>query len=250
MYFLSAIKHFLKGIIYFPKRIWAFFPFLAQWFRFKSKNDKRFSLRYRDMYPCLKDKLTTTPFDHHYTYHPAWAARVLAKTNPQSHIDISSILNFSAIASAFIPMKFYDYRPAHLQLNNFESGFADLQKLPFENSSVESISCMHTIEHIGLGRYGDPLDAQGDLKAIEELKRVARPNGSILFVTPVGQPKIAFNAHRIYSFEQIIDYFEGCELVEFALIPDEGGLINNADPALVKIQKYGCGCFWFKKKLL
>ena len=248
MYIFSFIKHTGRSIIYFPKRVALFFSFLGQWFRFKSKDDKRFSLRYRDLYPCLKDRLTTTPFDQHYTYHPAWAARVLSKTQPTLHIDISSILHFSAVTSAFIPMKFYDYRPAHLQLDNYESGFADLKKLPFETNSVESISCMHTIEHIGLGRYGDELDVKGDLKAIEELKRVTRPNGTILFVTPIGQPMIAFNAHRIYSFEQIIEYFAGCELIEFALIPDEGGLVINPDPALVKIQQYGCGCFWFKKK--
>jgi SAM-dependent methyltransferase len=248
MYILSAIKRAGKSFINFPRRVGSFFSFLVQWFRFRRKNDKRFSLRYRDIHPCLKDKVISTPFDQHYTYHPAWAARVLAKTQPKLHIDISSILNFSTVTSAFIPIKFYDYRPAHLQLTNYESDFADLKKLPFENNSVESISCMHTIEHIGLGRYGDELDIKGDLKAIEELKRVTQPNGDILFVTPVGNPKIEFNAHRIYSFEQIIDYFEGCDLLEFALIPDSGGLIINPDPLLVKIQKYGCGCFWFKKK--
>ncbi len=249
MYILSATKRFAKSIIRIPKRVVIFFSFLAQWFSFRRKNDKRFSLRHRDLYPCLKDKLTTTPFDQHYTYHPAWAARVLAKTQPKLHIDISSILNFSAITSAFIPIKFYDYRPAHLQLNNFESGFVDIKKLPFENNSVESISCMHTIEHIGLGRYGDALDVKGDLKAIDELIRVTQPNGTILFVTPIGKPRIEFNAHRIYSYEQIVEYFATCELEEFALIPDAGGLIINPDPSLAKEQKYGCGCFWFKKKI-
>jgi SAM-dependent methyltransferase len=250
MYILSAIKRTGKTIIFFPKRVGIFFSFLAQWFRFRSKNDKRFRLRYRDLHPCLKDRVTTTPFDQHYTYHPAWAARVLARTRPKLHIDISSILNFSAVTSAFIPIKFYDYRPAHLQLNNFESDFADLKQLPFENNSIESVSCMHTIEHIGLGRYGDDLDVKGDVKAIDELKRVTKPNGDILFVTPVGKPKLEFNAHRIYSYEQIVDYFEGCELIEFSLIPDKGGLILNAEPGSVKDQKYGCGCFWFKKKLV
>jgi SAM-dependent methyltransferase len=248
MYILSFIKRSGKTVLNFPKRVASFFSFIAQWFSFRNNNDKRFPLRHRDIHPCLKDRVTITPFDQHYTYHPAWAARVLAKTQPKLHIDISSILSFSAVASAFIPVKFYDYRPAHLQLNNFESGFADLKKLPFETSSLESVSCMHTIEHIGLGRYGDELDVQGDIKAIEELKRVTRPGGTILFVTPVGRPKIEFNAHRIYSFEQIMDYFKGTDLVEFALIPDAGGLIVHADPALVKEQKYGCGCFWFKKR--
>lgn len=247
MYILSAIKRCGKWIINIPKRVGSFFTFLAQWFRFRRKSDNRFTIRYRDVYPRLNDKVTTTPFDQHYTYHPAWAARVLAKTQPKLHIDISSILQFSAITSAFIPIKFYDYRPAHLQLNNFESDFADLKKLPFENNSIESVSCMHTIEHIGLGRYGDELDAKGDLKAIAELMRVTQPGGTILFVTPVGSPRIEFNAHRIYSFEQIIGYFEGCELIEFALIPDTGGLLINPDPSLVKVQKYGCGCFWFKR---
>lgn len=248
MYIFSLGKKILKSPIIFFKRTGALFPFIVQWYRFRSKNDKRFRLRYRDLHPCLTDRMSTTPFDQHYTYHPAWAARVLAKTKPALHIDISSILNFSAVTSAFVPIKFYDYRPAHLQLNNFESDFADLKKLPFETNSIESISCMHTIEHIGLGRYGDELDVKGDIKAIDELKRVTKPNGDILFVTPVGKPKIEFNAHRIYSYEQVIEYFEGCELVEFALIPDAGGLIANADAGLVKDQEYGCGCFWFKKK--
>jgi SAM-dependent methyltransferase len=164
------------------------------------------------------------------------------------HYDISSILSFSSICSAFVPIKFYDYRPAKLQLDNFDSEFADLKMLPFITDSVESISCMHTIEHIGLGRYGDALDPEGDIIAIQELIRVTKPGGNILFVTPVGKPRIEFNAHRVYSFEQIIDYFKDCDLNEFSLIPDSGGLITNADPSVVGNQKYGCGCFWFKKK--
>jgi hypothetical protein len=111
---------------------------------------------------------------------------------------------------------------------------------------------MHVIEHIGLGRYGDPIDPDGDIKSINELKRVVAPGGSVLFVVPVGRPKIEFNAHRIYSYEQIIGYFSGMELKEFSLVPDnyvETGLIVNADPSLVQHQTWGCGCFWFKKPL-
>lgn len=106
---------------------------------------------------------------------------------------------------------------------------------------------MHTVEHVGLGRYGDQLDPSGDLKSIAELKRVLKPGGNLLFVTPVGKPRIEFNAHRIYSYEQILEYFSPLTLNEFSLIPDAGGLISNADPAMVKDQRYACGCFWFKK---
>ncbi len=111
---------------------------------------------------------------------------------------------------------------------------------------------MHTVEHIGLGRYGDPLDPDGDLKAVSELKRVTAPSGDILFVVPVGKSRLMFNAHRIYSYAQIREYFgEDFELRDFFLIPDNAvahGVIYNATEKDADKQSYGCGCFWFRKK--
>jgi len=151
--------------------------------------------------------------------------------------------------SAFVPVKFYDYRPAEMNLDNLSSEKADLRNLPFKDESISSLSCMHTVEHIGLGRYGDPIDPAGDLKAISELKRVLARDGNLLFVVPVGRPKIMFNAHRIYSYSQILDLFSDLKLMEFSLIPDgsEQGIIINAGEAQADEQAYGCGCFWFKK---
>lgn len=203
-----------------------------------------------DFYPCMDDNTVTTAFDPHYLYHPAWAARRIKEANPLKHIDISSILCFSTLVSAFIPVDFYDYRPAGIKLKGLSVGSADLCNLHFDSNSIDSLSCMHTIEHIGLGRYGDPIDSNGDLKAITELSRVLAPGGRLYFVTPVGKPKICFNAHRIYSYEQILSYFSNLSLVEFSLIPDDGyksGVIQNANPNLVNIQNYGCGCFIFTK---
>lgn len=243
-----AIQTAKKVLIRYPKTIGRFFQYTAQFRKLKKETGDRFPFRVKDAYPCLEDALKFTPFDQHYTYHPAWAARKLAQIKPAEHVDISSILSFSTIVSAFVPVKFYDYRPAQLGLNNLASDFADLLQLPFADNSVASLSCMHTVEHIGLGRYGDPLDAEGDLKAIAELKRVLRPGGNLLFVTPVGRPLVQFNAHRVYSFEQITTYFGPLALKEFSLVPDSGGLVESADPKLVAQQKYGCGCFWFIKE--
>lgn len=94
-------------------------------------------------------------------YHPAWALRILQKTMPKIHVDISSSIYFIAMASAFVPIKFFDYRPALLNLSNVETGYADITELPFDDNSVESLSCMHVVEHIGLERYGDPLNPKG-----------------------------------------------------------------------------------------
>jgi len=248
--------HLLKKVYKTSKNI-LFSPFvLRDYFTFRVKiksveNKPRFSLFLKDFYPCLGDKTATTSFDTHYVYHTSWAARVLATTKPHEHVDLSSSLYFCGIASAFVPTKFYDYRPAKLNLSNLESRHADLMALPFADNSVKSLSCMHTIEHIGLGRYGEPIDPDADLKAINELIRVLAHGGNLLFVTPIGKPRIQFNAHRVYSYEQILSYFKNLDLKEFSLVPDntkETGMIYNATKQQADEQIYGCGCFWFIKK--
>mgnify|MGYP003819059793 FL=1 len=156
---------------------------------------------------------------------------------------------FCSIVSAFIPVKFYDFRPAQLKLNNLSCKYVDLTNIQFESNSIQSISCMHTVEHIGLGRYGDTMDPDGDKKAINELKRVLARNGNLLFVVPIGKPKIMYNAHRIYSYDMIMEYFKDFQLQNFSLVPDDPKLefINNASKEIADNQNYGCGCFWFKK---
>jgi len=223
--------------------------FKKDFLRFKkfSKKDNRFNINWKDKYPCLYNNTEKTKFDAHYIYHPAWAARILTKTKPSKHIDISSSLHFCSLISAFVPVEFYDFRPAELNLSNLITKKGDVTSLPFESKSIKSLSCMHTIEHIGLGRYGDKLDPEGDLKAIKELKRVLAINGNLLFVVPVGKPKIMFNAHRIYSYNQIVEYFNDFELKDFSLITDKGDFIQNSNKETSDNQKYGCGCFWFKK---
>jgi hypothetical protein len=237
--------------VYKKIRVFSFTPLiLKDFFSFKKKNiDGRFPLSLKNVYPQPFEKTFSTHFDRHYVYHTSWAARKLKEINPEFHIDISSSLYFSGIVSAFVPVEFYDYRPAELKLSNFKSKAADLLDIPFDDNSMRSLSCMHVVEHIGLGRYGDKLDPEGDLKAIKELKRVVSKGGSLLFVVPMGEPKIMFNAHRVYSYEQIVEYFSDFTIKEFAFIPEKKGeIVYNASPNLVTKENYGCGCFWFIKK--
>lgn len=211
----------------------------------------RFRLSWEERFPCLTDRTEATGFDPHYLFHPAWAARKVAQLRPEYHVDISSTLHFSTLVSAFVPVRFYDFRPVKLGLANLESAAADLMALPFPDGSVFSLSCMHVVEHVGLGRYGDRLDPDGDLKAAAELKRVLAPGGSLLFVVPVGgTPCCLFNAHRIYSYDQVLEMFSGLQLAEFSLVPDpphDTGLVVDARRDLAYAQQYGCGCFWFRK---
>ena len=210
-------------------------------------------LRWSDRWPILGEWTKETGFDTHYTYHPAWAARILAETRPAEHVDISSSVYFAAMVSAFVRLRFYDYRPANLRLSGLTCDRADLLALPFADGSLPSLSCMHVVEHVGLGRYCDPVDAEGDRKAMRELARVLAPGGDLLFVVPVGRERVEFNAHRVYSYERVVAGFEGLELVRLDLIPDDAraaGMIGGATPAQVNAQELGCGCFWFRKRPL
>lgn len=248
---MQAIFHLINNIVRYGKRIVFSFLIVPDYVQFRKKKKERrnFSLKIRDFLPCLGEKVSYTSFDRHYVYHTAWAMRKVKQINPFVHIDVASSLYFCSLLSAFVPVKFYDYRPPALELDNLKVEYGDLLNLPFKFGEVKSLSCMHTIEHIGLGRYGDSIDPEGDKKAMRELARVIAPGGSLLFVVPVGKPKIIFNAHRIYSFEMIREMFTSFLLREFSLIPErKGGILVNASAERVAKEKYGCGCFWFIKQ--
>ncbi|CAA6606257.1 conserved hypothetical protein [Rhodospirillaceae bacterium LM-1] len=213
-----------------------------------SETSQRFRLDWNERKPILDERTKDTPFLAQYIYHTAWAARVLYRTKPARHVDISSQLWFSTMVSAFVPTEFYDYRPPAVQLDNLKVGFADLRSLPFPSGSIVSLSCMHVVEHVGLGRYGDPLDYDGDLKAIEELKRVLKPGGQLLFVVPLSEPRIVFNAHRYYHPNQILQAFEGYALEEFGMIfDDQTFFLFRSTDIQFRQQQDGCGCFLFRK---
>lgn len=224
--------------------------------KFKKMSEKvgnRFPVVWDDVFFLPNDATATTGFNVQYVYHPAWAARVLSRTRPAKHVDIASHVSFISLVSAFVPIEFYDYRPANIMLTGLTTKRGDLMALPFPDNSVQSLSCMHTVEHIGLGRYGDPLDPDGDLKAIRELQRVTAHGGDFLFAVPMGKAKLHFNSDRTYSYDQITEYFKDFEVKEFFLIPDDPqalstGCIMNATKADADAQVQGCGCFWFRKK--
>ncbi len=227
-----------------------YFKYIKQFIHFNRKSEQK--LNWGDRYPILGEDIINTEFDKHYVYHTAWAARILQRLMPEKHIDISSDLRFVTLVSAFLPVDYYDFRLPEIQLYGLKCKHANITKLPLNDLSVESISCMHVAEHIGLGRYGNSLDPEGDHKAVNELIRVLARNGNLLFVVPIGYPPtIHFNAHRVYTKEMIIKMFNRLDLIEFALISDNTDhktiLLNPPHDVLIN-QQYGCGCFWFKKR--
>ena len=201
----------------------------------------------RDLYPCLDDRTSTTSFDTHYFYQDIWAFRKIFESGAKAHVDVGSKVDYVGFLSTITRATFIDIRPLITDLPNFESKAGSILEMPYADGSVSSLSCLHVAEHIGLGRYGDPLDPLGTVKACRELQRVLAPGGNLYFALPIGKPRVCFNAHRIHSPDQILEYFSGLKLVEFSFVNDMGRFLHNVDPGEGRDAKYGCGLFQFTK---
>ena len=225
----------------------AFPAYLAEWVAYK-KTSHGERVDFQDLYPCLTDRVFATPFDPHYFYQAAWLARRLHEVSPGSHVDVGSSAMMINVLSATVKMVFVDYRPLRARLSNLSSLAGDVIQLPFRNGSIGSLSCLHVIEHVGLGRYGDPLDPAGSRRAAEDLARVVKPGGRLFLSAPVGQERVCFNAHRVHAPRSIAALFPNLRLHSFSFVDDDGRFSEQAELHLANDLEYGCGMFEFVKE--
>jgi SAM-dependent methyltransferase len=199
-------------------------------------------------FPQIFDKAPEShTFDKHYVNMDRWAFKHLLNTCPQEHVDVGSSIRFLSMASTVTKVKFVDIRPINPGFDNFEGIEGSILNMPFADNSVNSLSCLHVAEHIGLGRYGDPLDPLGTMKSCVELARVLAPGGQLYFALPVGKNATYFNAHRVHSPLTILEYFKGLKLVEFSAVGDDGHFRPHVKPEDYVNANYACGCFKFTK---
>lgn len=232
-----------------PRRILAlrYFPrYLSHWARYnRLSNGKQLLLK--ESFPCLADWTPYTPFDPHYFHQSAWLARRLADLAPNTHVDIGSSIAMIAVISAYAPIIFVDYRPLNVSIDGLHPVAGNLLSLPFSDNQLISLSCLHVIEHIGLGRYGDALNTKGTHLAAKELTRVLAPGGKLFLSMPVGRERTQFNAQRIFSPSSILAMFDGLRMEKFSLINDAGCLIQHAQLSSGGGCEYGCGLFEMTK---
>lgn len=195
--------------------------------------------------PILEDKTKTSGFDAHYVYLGAWALRHIAARRPAMHVDVGSQISWVTCIAGLVETVFIDIRPFAGSVAGLTSLAGSVLAMPYPDRSLQSVSCLHVAEHIGLGRYGDPLDPLGTRKAIKELARTVAPGGHLYFALPVGRSRIVFNAHRIHNPMEIIRWFaeEGLKLEEFAAVDDSGTFQATAVPPSLDGANYACGMF-------
>ena len=216
----------------------------------QAAKNSNFPLEIRNLRPMLTDrKAQAGHFNSIYFFQDIWAARKIHARNPERHADVgSSIEGFVAHVLCFMSIEVIDIRPLQIDMPGLTFVQEDATSLSrFEDSSMDSLSSLHAIEHFGLGRYGDPLDADAHLRAMRSLARVLMPGGRLYFSVPIGRQRVQFNSQRIFSPLTIIEVFKDLKLVSFSAVNDLGEFIGDARPEDFAELKCGCGMFEFTK---
>jgi predicted SAM-dependent methyltransferase len=162
-------------------------------------------------------------------------------------VDVSSDVRFVVQLTALCPVLWVEYRPVDLGLERLETRQGDVTALPFRERSIPSLSCMHVVEHVGLGRYGDPLAPDGHERACGELARVLAPGGALFLSMPVGRPRVCFNAHRVLDPASVPGLVPELRLVEFSVVTTAGRFRELVRPEDYRGEDYACGLYWLAR---
>jgi SAM-dependent methyltransferase len=212
----------------------------------------RESFPFGKLYPCLQEKdQESGVLTEHYFYQDLYVARKVFQNNPVRHVDIGSRIDgFVAHVASFREIEVLDVRDLHLAIPSIRFTRADLSAKEFPLTDYcDSLSCLHALEHFGLGRYGDPVDYDGHLVGWENMHRILKKGGKFYFSVPIGAQRIEFNAHRVFSVVYLLHLMEKrYDIESFAYINDAGNFISDAalDEASIRENfgcRYGCGIF-------
>jgi SAM-dependent methyltransferase len=155
----------------------------------------------------------------------AFAAKNVAKFNPSNVLDIGSYRHFILGMLAYKQVSTIDIRRREPATQNEIVITSDAKELNIQDASFDAIVTLCSLEHFGLGRYGDEFDLDADKKAVKEMIRVLKPGGILIFTTAItrAQPSIAFNGLRIYDYEMITEFCNGLTVVDECFISNKLG---------------------------
>lgn len=182
-------------------------------------------------------------------------ARLIAESKPIRHIDIgSNIAGFVAHVASFREIEVVDVRPITSEIPGIVFKMADLSKpINFEDlGKYDSVSCLHALEHFGLGRYGDPLDPLGHEKGLKNISDLVKSNGTLYLSVPIGRERVEFNANRVFDPRSILNIAtkSNLELQNFILIQDskvQKIILTENELQKLANQRYALGIFIFSK---
>lgn len=219
-----------------------------------TNNHLDFSIDERNLYPITNDiSEQADKLDSHYFMQDICVAQKVMRANPVRHYDVGSRIDgfISHLLVFRSNVTVIDVRPLKEKIEGLSFICADATNMScIDDGSVESLSCLHALEHFGLGRYGDPVDAEACFKALCSFERILKHGGILYLAVPCGRKdRVCFNAHRIFSPHTIIDSVPDLTLLSFEVINNFA--IESVDLDRTDLEKYGdyyCGIFTFIKE--
>jgi predicted SAM-dependent methyltransferase len=158
-----------------------------------------------------------------YFHQDLHVARLIHQRKPVTHLDVGSRVDgFVSHLLTFMDVTSIDVRPL-TEIKGMKCIDADARALDmFPDGSVPSLSCLHSLEHFGLGRYGDEVDPLAWEKALSEMIRVLAPRGCFYLSVPVGKERVEFNAQRVFSIDTVLKALDELNVVCVTLIGQDG----------------------------
>lgn len=250
------------GVFGFNPQVFIYFfrgfpSFLGDLKRLKKQRGDNKDFPFGATTPILENRFQTSgTMSGHYFHQDLFIAKKVFINKPVRHVDIGSRTDgFVAQVAVFREIEVIDIRPQTSKVANIIFKQMDLMGSEIkEENYCDSLSSLHAIEHFGLGRYGDPIDYFGHLKAFNNIHKILKPGGKFYFSTPIGPQRIEFNAHRVFSVQYLLDQFKDKYVVQsFSYVDEKGDLIENATLSQENINanfncNFGCGIFELIKK--
>ena len=249
--FLSSQLGF--DIFRFGNALFALPAFFFDLYQFKKKYENKIIIK-----PCLHDKNEEGGVSRgEYFLQDLYVARKIYQKKPEKHVDIGSRLDgFVTHVASYREIEVIDIRPINSNIPGIK--FHQMDMMSVENdlqSYCDSISCLHTLEHFGLGRYGDPLDVEGHIKGLKNIAKLLKKSGFLYLSVPIGVERIEFNANRVFCPEKLIGWAENFDLKLHSLswISLSGSEMIEVEDVKsellgLKAMQYALGIFIFEKK--
>jgi len=208
-------------------------------------------------FPCYGDRDDTAgDTKGHYFHQDLLVAQEVFERSPRRHVDVgSSVYGFVSHVASFRPIEVVDIRPLNSTVPNISFLQADVMNVSqLHGIHADSVSCLHALEHFGLGRYGDPLEVDGWLQGLHNLCNMTEPGGMLYLSVPITcEPRIEFDAHRVFRPDQISKALpKGMSIESFAYVDDAGDLHTSVDWLDGQVSsgldlRYGCGIWTIRR---
>lgn len=227
--------------------------YFLDYIKFSSQNDINLTFK-----PCLNDWYAEAGSTiNEYFLQDLIVAQWVYASNPIKHVDIGSRIDgFVAHVASYREIEIFDVRPINTSIPNVNFRQLDLMENNFSTlqyGKCDSLSCLHTIEHFGLGRYGDPIQQNGYVTGLKNMASLLSKGGFFYFSTPIGKERVEFNANRVFNPIKIYDLIIeiGFVLKKFLIIQD-GNIVKEIKINVDEIKSlsnsnYNLGIFLFQK---